>query len=765
MEVGEAYSITDGGKTSQYEVVKVRKQSVVFREYVTNKEKTLTSVQFHAMRDRELLVRSEGPKRSHRLERTAFLKPGSDSWKTEMGWLSESKTLLFFVTRFDDEGWCTRSDDALEELILRHDSDADALGLTWNPTNHRSGEHRKWPHPSSIRRALELGEPGERTLADIYDERGKHSEEERWDPFVLNAIDHAIEEYWKHRRHKIKHALAIARSPMLKERTRRKNFYGIDMKIPDNEMIRRRIHKSCTRERFASKYGDKNAAKIFDGYSLAMEALGPGHVVQVDHTWTDTKLVIKNLAGKIIARRRAYYCGIVDVFSGALVAGILSWEPPSIGTLAAVVRQMIRPKTFLRDAFYEAEEWAIWICCVPKIICLDNGLEAMRGSFELSCDTVGFALDVAPLGTPKYKVLIERTIEAVNSGIWHLAPGAIPFKPHVMAEADLCPDIEAEWTLEYANKMLWKFIATQHHCDVSRTRHMSRGLKWQDGISEVGQKFLSQEQLDYIDQAFGHKKENVSLSNDGVKINNHAFGFDSAVTGLLEDLLPSSRIRVVRGQTPKRGSVKVDVTWYADDCSYVAVYNRKKKKYVKLYNRDPFFRNHPMSWNVAKAIAKFFDARNEAFESEDRRYERIVEFAAMLEGAVARPTKEMPRAHRLYEQLKNSPLLSKAMVETTADPTPRGTSRSDIAVVLPGLERNGDIQISRRPRVGGQAATRKGMETRARNREAARGVSAKNSAPAQPRKTPPPVIDGVVIRRDVVRDHEAYVLGLMDDLD
>lgn len=767
MEVGEAYSITESDKTSQYEVVKVRRSSVVLREFVTNKEKPLTAAQFRVLQNQGLLRRHEIARRSHRVERMAFMHPDSAGRKREQSWLNEAKTLKYFIDTFDEEGWASRSDSGLEDFVSRHCENAGALGFIWEPINYRHGTKREWPSPSALRRAHALGEPGKRTLADFYDERGKHSDKETWDPYVLERIDNAVERYWSKRMLKLKHFVAMVKKPALREQQRRKEFYGIDMLIPDDETLRRRLHASLTRERFAKKYGNKSADKVFDGHVLGMAALGPGHIVQLDHSWLDTKLIIKSFNGRIIARRRAYYCGIVDVFSGALVASIISWEPPSIQTLAAAVRQMIRPKNFLRDPFYGVEEWAIWICCMPKIIVLDNGQEAMRGSFQLSCDSVGIELDVAPLGTPKYKPLIERVIEAVNSGIWHLAPGAVPFRPHVMAEADLCPDLEAEWTLQYANKMQWKFLATQHHMDVSRTRHMSRALKWQDGVEETGQTFLSQEQLDYVDQAFGQKAENLTLRNDGLQFKGHTFGFDAAVTGLLEDMLPASKVRVVRGKTPKKGSVKVDITWYADDCSYVAVYNRKKKKYIKLFNRDPLFRNHPCSWNVAKAMEKFFQARNEKFESADKRYDRIVEFAEMLEAATERPTKEMPQAHRLLEQVKNSNLLNNGYVETIADPSPSGKSSKNIAVVLAGKELGGDVQISQRPRIGGRAATAQAAATRRRNLKSNAGAPTGKSAPhrAAQKRSRPPVIDGEVLQRTVVRDHEAYVLSLMDDLD
>lgn len=767
MELGEAYAITEPDRISQYEVVKVRRTSVVLREYGTNNEKPLTATQFHLLHQQGLIRRSENARRSHRVERMAFMHPSSARRKIEQRWLDEAKTLKFFIDRFDEEGWASRSDGGLEDFILRHRDAADALGFIWEPLNFRHGEKREWPSPSALRRANALGEPGQRTLADFYDERGKHSDKDTWDPFVLECIDKAVERYWAKRVLRLKHFVAMVKKPALREQTRRNVFYGIHMRIPDDETIRRRLHASMTRDRFAQKYGNKAADRVFDGYTVGMTALGPGHIVQLDHSWLDTWLVIKGVGGKVLTRRRAYYCGIVDVYSGGLVASIISWEPPSIETLAAAVKQMIRPKHFLRDPFYGVEDWAVWMCCMPKIIVLDNGKEALRGSFQLACDSVGIELDVAPLGRPKYKALIERVIEAVNSGIWHMAPGAVPFKPHVMAEADLCPELEAEWTLEFANKMQWKFISSHHHMDVSRTRHMSRGQKWLDGIAETGQTFLSQEQLDYVDQAFGLKKENVTLDNEGLQFKGHKFGFDAAVTGLLEDLLPASKIRVVRGKTPKRGSVKVDITWYADDCSYVSVYNRKKKKYVKLFNRDPLFRKHPCAWNVAKAMEKFFDARNEKFESADKRYARLVEFVEMLEAATERPTKELPHAHRLLEQVKQSSLVDNGFVETIADPSPSGRTGTGIAIVLAGAELAGDVQISQRPRVGGRPATAKATATRRRNRQSTIDPRDSNEVqrPATPKRVRPPTIDGEILQRTVVRNHEEYVLSLMDDLD
>lgn len=758
------YLITFDGETREYELAAVRKSgAVVLVDLETKQEKGFTGAQFSALLSSNLAIAHEPNNSCARLERLSMMAPDSLRRLREMGWLNDAKTTLFFAQKFDHEGWCAKSDAGLEGLVMKHKAEAKARGLSWTPVMHRRGEEREWPSPSSLRRALACGEPHKRTLAKIYETYGLRSRANRWDPFLLDLSERVIEKFWSEAHVNVKIATAMFMRPALAEKRRRHEEYGVDMDVPDPETFRRWIRESISRERIAKKYGAKAARQLCDGYTIGMQALRPLHIVQVDHTPADQKILIRNRFGKIIAKKRAWFVGIVDVFSRSFLAALLSFEPPSLASLASAVKQMIRPKTFLLEDFYGGPEWAVDIHGKPSIVVLDNGLEAMRGSFQLSCDMSGIEMDVAPLGTPPYKAIIERAIDATNQALWHLAPGAIPFKPHVLAQQEITPDLSAEWTLDLANKMLWKSITEQRHQDVSGPIKMPPALKWMDGKEEDGRTLGSLE-IDFIDCAFGQRKQDVTLTNGGARVNGFVFGDGAEVTGLLEDLLAASNHKFRRGKVPAKGKAKIDVVWYADDCSYVSAYNPRRHRYVRLKNRDPMYRDHPCSWNLAKAIDKYFEARNEKFESAEDRYARIVEYADHLERTIVGPKKpETRNDYRKYEQLKRSTLLGGEVEYVSADPTPNGMAKADIPVVMPGRELRGDVQVSKRPRAGGKAATAKGMETKRRNNASAQGSAFQD----RPQKQGP-IIEGTVLRRavvDEVTDFNAFMDSIINDLD
>lgn len=764
MMIGDVFTITEGDISTEYELVEMRKSGkIAMRERTDHGDReirTFSKGAFRILQEGGGVLKHSVLQVSSRLAAAAMLDPASEARAREMSWLEESKTLHFFLERRHADGHWGWSDPQLDRLIAVYDSEASAHGLVWEPVNERKGIKRKWPSGSALRRASYLNEDRNPSIREIYDRRGRHSTANRWDPIILHARDAVIERYWNSRVITPRFAKALFFRIVLREKRRYLTVYAIELNVPCETTFGRWLHESTTRERVSKKYGEPVARRLFDGHGLGMVATRPLEIVQIDHTWTDAMLVIRNSAGKIIARRRAYYIGVVDVYSRAILAASLSFDPPSLASLAAAVKQAMRPKEFLREICPEYAEWAVDIYGYFLEAVLDNGMEAMRGSFELSCNMIGTNMNIAPIACPPYKAIVERSIDAANRGFWHLAPGAVPFKPGIMKEMGLNPTLAAEWTKEHANRELWRFITTQYHADIKGPIKMPSALKWQDGILEHGRP-ASDFDLHFVDCAFGQKKLDVTLTNLGVRVNNHAFGDGEAVSRLLSDLLVDGKPSFRRGKAPTRGKTKVDLVWYSDNCSFVSVYNKRRGNYVKLFNRDPMYRDNPVSWAVAEGIESYFQERNLKWESLEERYSRVADYAESLETVVERNTKTAKQDARKLHNLMQSTLLGGPIEQAYADPTPNGMAAPDgsIQVVMPGRELAGEVQVSRRPRVGGKAATRKGMETRRRNLKIDADPSdVSHVRPQAPQAQPPS-------RSDVIGDVGAFMATILGDLD
>src|SRR5690606_21027531 len=111
-----------------------------------------------------------------------------------------------------------------------------------------------------------------------------------------------------------------------------------------------------------------------------------------------------------------------------IVGAVIGYEPPSIQSVTACLRQVGRKKEFLFERFGSlkgaCDGWGR-----PSTIIVDNGKDFVSPSFQASCQFVGIDVIWAPVKTPTFKPHVERAFGTFDSMLWHKLPGGLPLTP------------------------------------------------------------------------------------------------------------------------------------------------------------------------------------------------------------------------------------------------------------------------------------------------------------------------------------------------
>ncbi len=129
------------------------------------------------------------------------------------------------------------------------------------------------------------------------------------------------------------------------------DFYAAawpDFAPPLTAVMRNWINDAATPENVARKWGNKVAnAKMRATGIPSLVASRILEYVLIDHTPLDVWAKIVDAFGKTVLVARPYLTLAMDLFSRTVIAAIISFEPPSLNSVMACVRQVVRPKDWL----------------------------------------------------------------------------------------------------------------------------------------------------------------------------------------------------------------------------------------------------------------------------------------------------------------------------------------------------------------------------------------------------------------------------------
>lgn len=627
-------------------------------------------------------------------------------------------TVQFFTLTFDETPGIRLSELALASFIRSHAAEAERLGLERSIS------------ASTLRRAIHnCGVPGDRALhyflPDKERERGPF-----WDPYILLLKAELIDEYWSPAKPRLADAQDEFRRKLRAKNKELQSIGADPLARPTDETMRLWIKGAECYHRYSARHGKRAAGRRFRGQSRAIQASRPLEYVMFDHTRADGWANVEDENGKTITQERPWLMLAVDVFSMVILAAILTYEPPSIYSVAMGLKQLIRPKDFLPPDLQEFKNfYDLW--GKPSFIIVDRAWENTEVSFQTICESVGINIIWAPVRTPEFKCHVEHAFHLLNSIYWHRLPSGIPHKPHIMTQRGLDPRKNADRSIQKMNDGLW-YAIRKLAFRVNDAIGMAPARAWQEGVRNHGRPMI--DDVTAFDTFIG-KVRQCQLSTSGIRLENQRFHDPKITSTLLNDLLRYAKASRQRRAPNSSGTVHVHVTIDPETCEYIYVWNPKARRNVRLPNILPRF-SAGLSWQGAKACREYANKENLAFCSEDEMLEvsttLMAAYKSQLDDQPFREKRKAARKYRPRAQLARGTIVEEAWEE----PSATGMGAKSIPNVLPARERGDERKVLKSARRGGVAASKKATKARKDKQEQKRQASNPTSTPPHPKDRP-----------------------------
>lgn len=180
----------------------------------------------------------------------------------------------------------------------------------------------------------------------------------------------------------------------------------LNIEPPSPNTVRNRINNICERDKLRRRGYKEKAKQLFQPVPGTFPAQPyPLSVVQIDHTPVDL-ILVDNVHRKPVGR--PWLTLAMDVETRVVVGYHLSFDPPSVTSVALCVAHSILPKEDWLILHQIDAAWPVW--GTMDTILVDNGAEFRSENFRRSCLHHNIRLDYRPPGTPRYGGHIERLL-------------------------------------------------------------------------------------------------------------------------------------------------------------------------------------------------------------------------------------------------------------------------------------------------------------------------------------------------------------------
>lgn len=355
------------------------------------------------------------------------------------------------------------------------------------------------------------------------------------------------------------------------------------------------------------RYGKRVGGRPFRPILGSMDAKHILDVVVIDHTPLDCDVVDDET---FINVGRPYLTVAIDACSRSPLSAVLSFEPPSVQTAMACLRQAVRPKLELADEYPQIEgEWVAF--GVPDTIVVDNAWEFTQSSFPDACADAGISITWAAIADPQYKGIGERFFATLNTMVVHRLPGGLPFTPQRRQELGLDASKRAVLTLSQVRELLYQCIVEVY----GKARHRALGTApenvWRKQAKVRGTTYAAD--IGALDRGLTKLAPDRVLTREGIQLHGLTYRATEPLAGLLADLVPHAPRRA----GPRTG-VKVKVKYEPHNLGQVLVYNHVRRTYVPLPCIQTRYAEG-LSEHQHKELQKYAREQDLLFQTEDQR--------------------------------------------------------------------------------------------------------------------------------------------------
>ena len=492
----------------------------------------------------------------------------------------ELRDLRQTLLRAYDKNPVPKSDKALSQFVkdtmasLDFKSDwvpSGATLRTWMRTRGSEGDRRR----KHMGRRRESGRKGSRLDAIV-----EAAIKEKSDPYFRKAGIHTTDVHAAVRTH-------IADLNI--ERTGK----GLNpIRPPSRKTVWERVTTDMRYHNTKRKYGTKKANQMFKPQKTYQHPKKILELVLIDDTVIDCHVIDEDFP-VVVGRPRLSIA--VDSYSRCIVGCEIGFSDPSVETAMATLRDVVRPKTDLKERFPDIRGELMG--GVPETVMFDRAWGFVGSSMIDALDDVGISLVLAPAGTPQHKAIVEHTFDSLNKRIFHKLPGAVPFKSDKLRENGVDPIADARLTLDQLTELTVQAII-DHNNDYNTGLKDVPSRLWNEQARQGIQYPMD---LHAIDMACAKLAPPRILSSKGIELNGIRY-CSPVVFELLNDMLPGSHKRGRRS-----GTVEVKVKYLPEDLSKVFVWNTVRNKYVEVACLEERY---------TKGLSEFHHKKVEAFRKE-----------------------------------------------------------------------------------------------------------------------------------------------------
>jgi putative transposase len=600
-------------------------------------------------------------------------EPGEDEGDPKR--LAKARRRLGYLKAYDAEP-CSLSTAKLQQFIRR-------IGLQLgDPAPPSAGAVRRW--------LRQRGVPGQRFLNEMLDRHPRGRRPVRLEPRVQQIVAEEARKFadiqvspqdvWDKVVTRVEaENLAVGSAPKT------------PMRAPARSTVWEHLKRNLTYDIAEARWGAGEARRRFSVIRGSMQADALLDIATIDHTILDWVL-IDEVTGQPIGRPRLSV--MLDSCSRYPLGFNLGWRDASVEAVMACLRHAVRPKGYVRERYpHIKNEWLAY--GLPRTLKVDQGLEFMGSSLDDAAATLGFSIEPAPVRTPEWKGQIERFFGTANTGLFHKAPGGVPFKPHQLKALGLDPEASAVLTLSEAEAFIHEWFIDVYARRVHRELGAAPAKVWLDHLRTDPIELARD--LSVLDRACTAIK-GATLTREGVSFMGLKYRSEAVAQLRLEltQALPAAETQ--------RGGISAPIKYQPEDLGRVWIWSTARRDYVELPCTTPKYAQG-LSEHLHHHLRGWARAENRAFQSEGEMCAARVALRERMDALVPKRVRDRKRLQRLRHREREAQADLVRMCEFDEAPA---SPRVPGGALVPIATHRADGTVEPRAPLGGRKQPRSG---------------------------------------------------------
>lgn len=413
---------------------------------------------------------------------------------------------------------------------------------------------------------------------------------------------------------------------------------------PSVASVRRRAKKISEARLTRRREGNKAAEKFEMIHGKYPDGLYPLHVVQIDHTQADVRIVDDE---NRVVLDRPWLTVAIDIYSRMVAGFYVSLETPGFfGTGQALIRTLL-PKNELIKKHDLKSPYPI--CGKFKILHTDQGSDFKSIDLKDVCEEYGIDTVFRAPGKARQGGHIERLLGSLSKYI-HTLYGTT-FE-QIDRNRDYDSAKEACMTLDEFEHWISVLIVDVYHNKIHSKIGMTPLQKFEEGVfgtdTQPAKGFPPRiEDIDELKINF-LPKEKRTVQRDGIQIDN--INYYSEVLNSWIDAYDEIRGKKIK----KKFTVRRDYR----DISYIWFYDENVKTYYKIPYRNPSLPKVSI-WEYKAAVKHLKENDNRVYNEDEvfQALERMRHIAENAKNKTKKQRKLIDRANKRQKQTSEIKLL------------------------------------------------------------------------------------------------------------